>query len=100
MLYLIDIHWHRRQAEQGRSNKGRATYPMNARNLQAAKNKAIRNFNRHLGLHLAIDEVSEFQDPAGILTTPTLRDCGSGQDYGVCQACGRGHGAVVFATAH
>jgi hypothetical protein len=69
MLYLINIHWHRRQAEEGRAQKGRATYPINARNLQAAKGKAIRNFNRHLGMHLAIDEVTEFQDPAGIFSS-------------------------------
>lgn len=68
MLYLINIQWHRRKAEEGRPQKGRATYPENARTLQAAKSKAVRKFNRHFGMHLAIDEVAEFNDPAGILS--------------------------------
>ena len=67
MLYLINIHWTRRKAEEGRTQKGHSTYAEEARNLQAAKGKAIRKFNRHFGLHLAIDQVAEFQDPAGIL---------------------------------
>jgi hypothetical protein len=66
MLYLINIHWKRRQPQEGRSNKGRATYPENARTFNAAKAKAVRKFNRHFGMHLAIDQVAEFQDPAGI----------------------------------
>lgn len=66
MLYLINIHWTRRKAEEGRPSKGRATYPENARTLNAAKTKAVRKFNRHYGMLLTIDEVAEVQDPAGI----------------------------------
>jgi hypothetical protein len=69
MLYLINIHWTRRKAEEGRPHKGRATYPENARTFQAAKNKAVKKFNRRFGLHLAIEQVAEFQDPAGIFSS-------------------------------
>lgn len=68
MLYLINIHRTRRKAEAGRPSKGRATYPEQARSFNAARNKAVRKFNRHFGMHLAIDEVAEFQDPAGIFS--------------------------------
>lgn len=68
MLYLINIHWTRRKAEEGRPHKGRATYPEQARTLTAARNKAVRKFNRHFGMHLSIDQVAEFQDPAGIFS--------------------------------
>lgn len=68
MLYLINIRWSRRIAEAGRPSKGHYTYPENARTLNAAKNKAVRKFNRHFGMHLAIDLVAEFQDPAGIFS--------------------------------
>lgn len=27
-------------------------------------------------------------------------NCGSGQDYGICRACGRGHGHVIFRRAN
>jgi hypothetical protein len=71
MLYLINIHWTRRKAEEGRPHKGRATYPENARTFNAAKNKAVRKFNRHFGMHLAIDHVGEMSDPAGVFTAGT-----------------------------
>jgi hypothetical protein len=66
MLYLININWTRRQPEEGRPSKGRVTFPEQGRTLTTAKNKAVRKFNRHFGMHLAIDQVAEFQDPAGI----------------------------------
>ena len=30
----------------------------------------------------------------------TYINCGSGQDYGICRACGRGHGHVIFRRAN
>ena len=68
MLFIINITWHRRTPEAGRPQTGRATYAMTGRTFNAAKAKAVRKFNRHFGMHLAVDDVSEFQDPAGILT--------------------------------
>jgi hypothetical protein len=68
MLFLIDIQWHRRKAESDRAKSGKATYAENARSLAAAKNKAVRKFNRHFGMHLAIDQVAEKPDPAGIFS--------------------------------
>ena len=66
MLYLINIHWRRRSPHPEKPATGKSTYPENARTLTAAKNKAIKKFNRHLGTHLAIEKTTELQDPAGI----------------------------------
>jgi hypothetical protein len=68
MLYLIEIHWTRRSPELGRPDSGRATYAEFAKTFTAARNKAVRKFNRHLGMHLSIQRVAEKQDPAGIFS--------------------------------
>lgn len=94
MLYLINIHWKRRTPHPDKPQTGRSTYPENARTLQAGKNKAVKKFNRHFGMNLAIENVAEMADPAGVFTG--RRDCGSGQDYGICTACGRGHGHILM----
>jgi hypothetical protein len=95
-LFLIDIHWQRRAHEDGRERKGIAQYAENGRTFTAAKNKAIRKFNRHLGLHLRIDKTEEHQDPAQIFVSDYDRvDCGSNHPYGICPACGCGHGTVL-----
>jgi hypothetical protein len=103
MLYLINIHWQRRTAEQGRAQTGTVRYTINARSLGAAKTKASRMFNRHMGTLLAITELQEFQDPAGLFEGSAcvppasyFRDCGSGHHYGVCPQCGKGHGQVLL----
>jgi hypothetical protein len=68
MLYLIDIHWQRRSPEEGRPQTGYSTYSMAGRTYTVAKGKAVRKFNRHFGMHLAINKVTEKQDPAGIFS--------------------------------
>jgi hypothetical protein len=66
MLYLIDIHWQRRKPEADRPQTGSSTYAMAGRTFNIAKGKAIKKFNRHFGMHLAINKTVEKQDPAGI----------------------------------
>lgn len=66
MLYLINIHWRRRQPEDGRPDTGRSTYTERGKYFATARNRAVRKFNRHFGTHLAIEKVEEYQDPAGI----------------------------------
>jgi hypothetical protein len=97
MLYLIDITWHRRTPETGRPQTGIETVPIAGRSLADAKSKAFKKFNLHYGMHLAIQQVSEKQDPAAIHTTPFKRiDCGSGHDFGICPKCHKGHGIVLM----
>jgi hypothetical protein len=66
MLHLINIHWRRRKPEDGRPTTGHSTYAERGRYFTAARNKAVRKFNRHYGAHLAIERVEETPDPAGI----------------------------------
>ena len=64
---------------------------------------AKTKFMRKHGTHCEITATEEFADPAGLFKstaeTPAgfeLRDCGSGQSYGICKVCGKGHGAVLM----
>ena len=66
MLYLIQIHWTRRQPEPDRSDTGTTTYAEFARTLTTAKRQATAKFRRHYGSHLAIQSTTEKQDPAGL----------------------------------
>lgn len=66
MLYLIDIHWTRRTPEEGRSDKGISTIASAARTFTAARTKATKQFRRHYGTYLAVTQIVEKQDPAGI----------------------------------
>jgi hypothetical protein len=94
MLYLIDIKWKRRAPQPGEEPTGTTTQAEFARSSRAAINKAGRKFRQHYGAHRLIQSVSEQAEPA---TTQHERiDCGSGQDYGICQICGKGHGIAIM----
>ena len=94
MLYLIDITWTRRAPQPGEAPTGTTTQAEFARSLQAAKNKASKKFRQHYGAHRRIETVTEQADPAGIYQDRI--DCGSGQDYGICRICGKGHGIAIM----
>jgi hypothetical protein len=97
MLYLIDITWNRRTPETDRPKTGVETVAMAGRSFTVAKGKAVRKFNLHFGMHLAIQKVTEKQDPAQIHQDGYKRiDCGSGQHFGICRKCGKGHGTVLM----
>lgn len=68
MLHLINIHWTRRTPREDKPSKGHSTYAERARTFNAAKSKAVRKFNRHYGLHLAIEKTTEL-DPARALVS-------------------------------
>jgi hypothetical protein len=109
-LYLIDVHWQRRSPEAGRAQIGFSSYAMAGRTFSIAKSKVIRKFNRHFGMHLAVVKAVEKQDPAGIFggsvgVPPAssshgfeLRDCGAFHPFGICPACGQGHGTVLMSA--
>lgn len=65
-MFLINIYWRRRKPEEGRPTTGHSTYAERGRSFNAARSKAVKKFNRHFGTHLAIENVAEVQDPAGI----------------------------------
>ena len=95
-LYLIDIHWQRRTPEAERPQSGIAQYAESGRSFNTAKGKAIRKFNRHIGLHLRIEKTVEHSEPAKISVEKYDRvDCGSPHPYGICPVCGKGHGTVL-----
>lgn len=103
MLYLINIHWRRRVPAEGRPLTGKSTYPVASRNYATAEGKAKSQFLRKYGNHLQITGTKEFEDPAGIFksvndppATFVRNDCGSGQHYGICHFCGKGHGTVLM----
>ena len=66
MIYIIDIHWQRRTPTPEKAQTGFSTYAERGRNYSTAKGKAVRKFNRAFGAYLAINKVTEKQDPAGI----------------------------------
>jgi hypothetical protein len=94
MLFIIEIKWKRRRPQSGEEPTGITTYAEFARSLTAAKNKAGRKFRQHYGAHRTIQTTSEQADPAGLYSDRI--DCGSGQNYGICQICGKGHGIPVM----
>lgn len=59
MMHLVTIHWHRRVAEPGRPDSGSTRYALAARYPAGARNKAVRKFNRHYGMHLAIRHIEQ-----------------------------------------
>lgn len=97
MLHLIEISWTRRCQEPGRSPSGTTTYAEFARSLNAAITKAKNKFRLHYGMHCSITAATEKPDPAKVFEE-TRHDCGSGYDHGICPACGRGHGFLVFSN--
>lgn len=66
MLFILDIHWKRRSAREGKPAEGFSTVAQAGRSLGAARAAASRKFNRYYGAHLAIERVTEKPDPAGI----------------------------------
>jgi hypothetical protein len=65
-LFLIDISWKRRKAQDGDDQTGTKTYAEYARTLTRATTQASKKFRRHYGMHLAITKTAEKPDPAGI----------------------------------
>ena len=96
MLFLINIHWTRRAPHPDKPASGKSTIPTAARYRTAAFRKAQREFRKKYANHLEITDTTEVQDPAGIYAE--RRDCGSGQDYGICRECGRGHGFILMSS--
>ena len=95
-LFIIDIQWDRRRPEAGSDNTGTTIQVEYARNLKRATNQACGKFRRHYGAHRAITGTSQRTDLAIPKPSPLYVDCGSGQDYGICRKCDKGHGHVLI----
>ena len=97
-LFIIEIHWSRRRPMPGMPASGVTTARVRSSSLTKAIQSATSHFKRQHGVIHQIDRAAEKQDPAGIYAESARRDCGSGQDYGICPACGKGHGHVVMSS--
>jgi len=67
-LFLIDIHWQRRSAQDGQPITGCDTSATAGHSLAEASRKAVRKFNRHFGMHRKVMRATEKQDPAGLFS--------------------------------